>query len=624
MQKAIVARILSLLAIPVLGSVLLAAPQASEQPAGPLLFANTDQPALPGVGEDEVTIRSRVVELDIDLLVNTSTRTGGQGLVALNMFPDANVVARLDRVEEAYGGGLIWIGTVEGQTDADVVFSIMEDAVCASINVGEEMYRVSYAGNGVHRVAQVDPMLFKGCGTDFSLAVASPGEAKGGSTDGSRGTPDIMILVVYSTEAKNVSGGTNGMNSKINLAITETNQGYANSLVDQDLVLVHTEEMVGYTESSNFGTILTHLKSKNDGNMDSVHALRDQYAADAVAMICKNGQYCGIAYLMTNVSPGFESSAFCVVNYSCATGYFSFGHELGHNFGCAHDPPNAGGAAYNYSYGFRTSNNQYRTIMAYAPGTRKKYFSSPLVTFNGWTMGAALQDNARSLNNTADTVAAWRDSPPSDPTAEFTASPTSGDEDLLVAFSDQSSGTGITSWFWTFGDGLSSSAQNPGHLYTDAGTYTVALTVTGTNGVDTETKVGYIVVNGVVDAWANTRNGSGINPDIFDYLTLPILGTNWQSEVDAGSIGGSGLVMVFIYSGGLPGIVTSYGELLIDPSSAWMYTDIAFVLGGKSSHSIAIPADPAFAGTAAFAQAFMNGVGPAGQLTNAIDLVVGQ
>jgi PKD repeat protein len=54
----------------------------------------------------------------------------------------------------------------------------------------------------------------------------------------------------------------------------------------------------------------------------------------------------------------------------------------------------------------------------------------------------------------------------------------------------------ITSWLWNFGDGSTSTQQNPSHTYTAAGTYNVSLTVGGTTGTDTETKNGYITVMG--------------------------------------------------------------------------------------------------------------------------------
>ena len=79
-----------------------------------------------------------------------------------------------------------------------------------------------------------------------------------------------------------------------------------------------------------------------------------------------------------------------------------------------------------------------------------------------------------------------------DPTAAFTGTPTSGEVPLTVVFTDGSSGA--TSWSWTFGDGGTSSAQNPSHTYTAAGTYTVALTATNACGSDTYTRTGYITV----------------------------------------------------------------------------------------------------------------------------------
>jgi serine protease len=83
--------------------------------------------------------------------------------------------------------------------------------------------------------------------------------------------------------------------------------------------------------------------------------------------------------------------------------------------------------------------------------------------------------------------------PGSAPVADFTGSPTSGDAPLTVNFTDQSTGS-PTSWSWDFGDGYTSTAQNPTHEYGSAGTYTVELTASNAYGSDTETKVDYITV----------------------------------------------------------------------------------------------------------------------------------
>jgi PKD repeat protein len=84
-------------------------------------------------------------------------------------------------------------------------------------------------------------------------------------------------------------------------------------------------------------------------------------------------------------------------------------------------------------------------------------------------------------------------SAPAMPVAAFGASPTSGTAPLAVSFTDSSTGS-IDTWSWDFGDGTGSSAQNPMHSYTSAGSYTVSLTVSGPGGMDSEVKTDFIVV----------------------------------------------------------------------------------------------------------------------------------
>ena len=87
-------------------------------------------------------------------------------------------------------------------------------------------------------------------------------------------------------------------------------------------------------------------------------------------------------------------------------------------------------------------------------------------------------------------------------TTDFSGVPTSGTVPLTVYFTDSSTSTGNTSvtidaWSWDFGDGTTSTDQNPAHQYTTSGTYTVALTASNaTYGTtDTETKTDYITVS---------------------------------------------------------------------------------------------------------------------------------
>ncbi|TRZ49367.1 MAG: PKD domain-containing protein [Dehalococcoidia bacterium] len=79
-------------------------------------------------------------------------------------------------------------------------------------------------------------------------------------------------------------------------------------------------------------------------------------------------------------------------------------------------------------------------------------------------------------------------------TAEFSASTEEGFQPLGVEFIDESIGA-ITSWLWDFGDGQTSTVQNPSHVYSNPGWYTVKLTVTDGLTTAEETKVDFITVH---------------------------------------------------------------------------------------------------------------------------------
>ena len=78
------------------------------------------------------------------------------------------------------------------------------------------------------------------------------------------------------------------------------------------------------------------------------------------------------------------------------------------------------------------------------------------------------------------------------PTADFSATPTTGAAPLTVTFTDESTND-PTSWLWDFGDGSSENEteQNPVHTF-DCGTFTVNLTACNDAGCDYELKPLYI------------------------------------------------------------------------------------------------------------------------------------
>ncbi len=69
--------------------------------------------------------------------------------------------------------------------------------------------------------------------------------------------------------------------------------------------------------------------------------------------------------------------------------------------------------------------------------------------------------------------------------ANFTGNVSSGTAPLNVSFTDTSMGT-PNAWYWDFGDGDISNEQDPVHTYLSAGNYTVCLTVSNANGMDSK------------------------------------------------------------------------------------------------------------------------------------------
>lgn len=79
------------------------------------------------------------------------------------------------------------------------------------------------------------------------------------------------------------------------------------------------------------------------------------------------------------------------------------------------------------------------------------------------------------------------------PQTEFMVNSVNGKTNETIQFTDQSLFE-PTSWRWYFGDGSTSSAQNPQHIYTKPGVYSVSLFTANENGNNAETKTDFITI----------------------------------------------------------------------------------------------------------------------------------
>ena len=220
----------------------------------------------------------------------------------------------------------------------------------------------------------------------------------------------IDLMVVYTPEALEAEGGAAGMNDLIQDAVDKTNDAFANSGVKTKLNLVHTVQ-VDYTESGNSSTELKQLKDRDDGDMDEVHQLRDQYGADIVSLFVSDLEdSAGIASIMPKPGYPFEDHAFNVVVTKYAASNYSLAHEIGHNLGLAHNRKLQGSpAALPYGYGYTTPSGV-NTIMS-DPNNRVGYFSNPTISYNGEALGRENSENsALAINQVAKYAARWGES----------------------------------------------------------------------------------------------------------------------------------------------------------------------------------------------------------------------
>lgn len=133
-----------------------------------------------------------------------------------------------------------------------------------------------------------------------------------------------------------------------------------------------------------------------------------------------------------------------------------------------------------------------------------------------YTVSLTVSDEYSSHSVTASEPVVVLEVPPE---AAMDVSATSGDMPFSVTFTDTSSaGSGeITAWLWDFGDGTTSDEASPSHIYTEAGVYTVSLTVTA-DGTDTVTRDNWIEVN---DPYVTvTLNVQTTDRELIDELTV--------------------------------------------------------------------------------------------------------
>ena len=348
----------------------------------------------------------------------------GAASVSVTLPDGREIRAERQRTVEDRSKGLrSWVGTFAEQPGSVFSMTTFRGVTTGYISYGTETWELAPGGSNRHMLFRVDDDKLPKAERVLSPPAAN--DATGASTyqvpaataDAASGAVhDILVLYTPAAVARY---GQATLESQIQNAVQVANQAYQNSQIGITLNLVGLQQ-ISYTETGAIQTSLYDLQGATDGKMDTVHALRDKLGADIVSLISEDTDACGIGWAMRSVSTSFASYAFNVVRSSCLSQH-SLAHEVGHNQGNMHDRANSSsGGAFPYSYGFRrcvSDGTGFRTVMSYScsGASRVAWFSNPNVAYNGYATGIAYEtdaasaaDNARSMMNTASTVAAFR------------------------------------------------------------------------------------------------------------------------------------------------------------------------------------------------------------------------
>ncbi|MBL9149997.1 MAG: hypothetical protein JNM94_15010 [Phycisphaerae bacterium] len=269
----------------------------------------------------------------------------------------------------------------------------------------------------------------EGLGDCMSCSSGDKARVDGGgvASDCQESAKFVDVAFVVSQDAIGVWGSLSALTLQLETSVDDANLALSNSGLLTQLRLVGIDEYTTGIETGGFSSmgdmfnVIANGVTPSNGNEAAARTFtyqaRENLQADLVQMIVAfpSPGACGIGELFD----GDPESAYSIVDASCLGDYVP-AHEFGHNFGACHAVGDGGGCDsggyYAFSNGYRftgTSGQVWRTIMAYAPGSRIPYFSTPKKSFDGKAVGvggstSAAADNARTLGLTGISVANFR------------------------------------------------------------------------------------------------------------------------------------------------------------------------------------------------------------------------
>ena len=237
-----------------------------------------------------------------------------------------------------------------------------------------------------------------------SGGLAGDGPQLGPLCSGGCSSTTIDLAIFYTQNTVLGTGSPLIVEALCELGVLQANTGFENSASTTRVRIVYLGQ-VDYDDSVESGH-LDHLVNPDDDYMDEVQDIMQAASADVASLIVEFDEgWCGVAYLFDPTRAQYHVNArFCL-------GGFVLAHELGHNLGACHADGDGGGCdnggAFPFSNGWRfngNSGNQYRTIMAYSPGTRIPHYSNPYVLYQGQPTGEQIEEDFEGVFQGADNI----------------------------------------------------------------------------------------------------------------------------------------------------------------------------------------------------------------------------
>jgi PKD repeat protein len=338
-------------------------------------------------------------------------------------------------------------------------------SICADASRGAEFDGIGRVNSGGDSNPSGDELLAftvqacdngaAGSGDLFAIQVPGHGYAVG---------PDGLT----SGDVVKSSGGSTGTATR--LAFTTQPSNVAAGGTISPAVRVTAQDSAGNTATSFSGAISVAIGSNPGGG--TLSGTTSVAAVNGVATFSNLSiNNPGTGYTLTAAASGLSGATSAAFNVTASnqppTANFTFNCSgLSCSFTSTGSDPDGSIASYSWTFGDGGSSTAQNPSHSYSAS-------------GSYTVTLTVTDNqGASSAPTSKTVSVAASNQP--PTANFTFNCSS----LSCSFTSTSSDPdgSIASYSWTFGDGGSSTAQNPSHSYSAGGSYTVTLRVTDNQG----------------------------------------------------------------------------------------------------------------------------------------------